>query len=63
MALEDSARLHPVSTSLDFETVFLFTEQGRQPCAQPPAWSIRPLSIYPPVTGRPPITVAARSKA
>jgi hypothetical protein len=27
-SLEDSSRLHPVFTSLDFTTVHFFTEQG-----------------------------------
>jgi hypothetical protein len=42
-SLEDSARFvlsweldHSVFTSSDFATVFLFTEQGHQPCVQPP---------------------------
>jgi hypothetical protein len=34
--LEDSARLHPVVSSLNFATIFFFTERGRQPCVQPP---------------------------
>jgi hypothetical protein len=31
-SLQDSARLLPVFTSLDFATVILLTEQNRQPC-------------------------------
>jgi hypothetical protein len=32
---EDSKRLHPVFTSLDFTTVCIFTEQGHLPSVQP----------------------------
>jgi hypothetical protein len=33
----------------------VFTEQGRQPCVQPPTWRTRSLYLYPPVTGWPSI--------
>jgi hypothetical protein len=35
-SLEDSARFDRVFSPLDFATIFFFTEQGRQPCLQPP---------------------------
>jgi hypothetical protein len=38
LSLEDSARLQPVFTSLDFTTIIFRTAQGRQPCIQPPTW-------------------------
>jgi hypothetical protein len=39
---------HPVFTSSDFATtVFFFTEQGRQPCVQPPTWRSRSLYLSP----------------
>jgi hypothetical protein len=37
---------HPVFT-LDFATVFFFTEQGCQPCVQPQSWRIRTLYLCP----------------
>jgi hypothetical protein len=41
-SLEDSTRLDPAFTALDFETVtfLLWREQGRQPCVQRPTWRI-----------------------
>jgi hypothetical protein len=41
---------HPVFPSLDFAKIFSFTEQGRQPCFQPPTWRIRSLNLCLPVT-------------
>jgi hypothetical protein len=34
-----------------FLNSYFFTEQGRQPCLQPPTWRTRALYLYPPVTG------------
>jgi hypothetical protein len=53
---ENSARLVyssviPVFISLDFTTVIFFTEQGRQPCIQPPTRRTRSLYLCPTVTG------------
>jgi hypothetical protein len=51
-SLGGSARLHPVSNCLDFEIIFFFfTEQGRQPCVQPPTWRTWSLYLCPSVTG------------
>jgi hypothetical protein len=55
-SLEYSARFHPVFTSLDFATIIIFTEQGLQPCIQPPIWRSKSLYVCPPVTGWPPGT-------
>jgi hypothetical protein len=51
-SLEVSARFDPVFTSLDFVNNF-FTQQGHQPCIQPPTWSTGSLYLCPPVTGWP----------
>lgn len=42
---------YPVFTSFDFATIIFCTQQGHQPCSQPPSWRIRSLYLCPPVTG------------
>jgi hypothetical protein len=44
---------HPVFTSLDFATIFLFTKQGHQHCVQPPTWRTRSRYLCPPMIGGP----------
>jgi hypothetical protein len=50
---------HPVFTSFDFTTTVFFTEQGRQPCVQPPTRRTRSLYLCHPVTGWPSYTPQA----
>jgi hypothetical protein len=47
---------HTVFTSLDFAKVMFFTEQGHQPCVQPPTWKTRSPYLCLPVTGLPSYT-------
>jgi hypothetical protein len=43
-----------------FRNNILFTEQGRQPCVQPPTWRTRSLYLCPPVTQWPSYTPGNR---
>jgi hypothetical protein len=52
--LEDSARLHPVFTSLDFATIiYLRSKVVSLACVQPQTWRTRPLYLCPTGTGFP----------
>jgi hypothetical protein len=52
LLLEDSARLHLVFTSLDFETIILLQSRVVSVESNPPTWRTRSLYLFPPVTGR-----------